>query len=87
MVESVVPLIKDEDKLVRRAGIEIINATKDPRTFNNSIKLTNDSAGWVRERAIDALAVLGNKKVGPALIKMLDKEDRKNEHYHPGRPS
>jgi HEAT repeat protein len=44
VVESVIPLIKDEDEFVRRAAFEIIKATKDPRTFNNLIKSMNDSA-------------------------------------------
>ncbi|MBA2490893.1 MAG: HEAT repeat domain-containing protein, partial [Gammaproteobacteria bacterium] len=72
VVESIVALIKDEDEFVRRAAIEIVNATKDPAMFDHLL-VSLDSDWWVQERAIDALAELGNKRAVPALIRMLDK--------------
>jgi HEAT repeat protein len=48
VVESIIPLIKNIDEFARRAAIEIINATKDPRTFKNLIESINDSDGWAK---------------------------------------
>ncbi|MEM9026292.1 MAG: hypothetical protein AAGB06_05100 [Verrucomicrobiota bacterium] len=42
--------------------MEIINATEDDSTYNALIGALEDSDWWVRERAVDGLANLGNKQ-------------------------
>ncbi|MEX1267339.1 MAG: protein kinase, partial [Woeseia sp.] len=58
---------------IRRAAIEILNATKDERAVSELIKATDDTDWWVRERAVDALSQIGNKEAIPKLVAMLGK--------------
>ncbi len=64
-------LIQDKDEDIRRSAIEIINATKDEMAVEHLMKATEDEDWWVRERAVDALAQIGNKKAVPKLVAML----------------
>ena len=66
-------LINDEDEDIRRTAIEILNATKDETAVEHLMGATDDSDWWVRERAVDALAEIGDKKAVPKLVSMLGK--------------
>jgi serine/threonine-protein kinase len=74
-VDAVLELIRDDDESIRRAAIEILNATKDERAFDHLVSALEDSDWWVRERAVDALAEIGNTQAVPSLLKMLKKKD------------
>ena len=73
---AVLELIKDKDENVRRAAIEIINTSPDKSTVDHLIAATKDDDWWVRERAADALAEIGDKRAIPALKEMLQRKDR-----------
>ncbi|MDH3768852.1 MAG: HEAT repeat domain-containing protein, partial [Gammaproteobacteria bacterium] len=76
VVDAVLQLIKDPDEDIRRAAIEILNATKDERAAKFLIEATRDEDWWVRERAVDALAEMGDKKAVPALMRMLNENEK-----------
>jgi tRNA A-37 threonylcarbamoyl transferase component Bud32 len=63
--------VRDKDEDIRRAAIEILNQTKDERAIDSLIQATRDSDWWVSERAVDALAEIGNKRAVPRLMEML----------------
>jgi hypothetical protein len=51
--------------------VEILNSVKDERAVAKLIEALKDPDWWVRERAADALANMGDTKAVPALIEML----------------
>jgi len=69
-------LIRDDDENIRRSAIEILNQTRDERAVKHLIAATADKDWWVRERAADALADIGNSDALPALMKMLDGNEK-----------
>jgi serine/threonine-protein kinase len=78
VVEAVLELIKDDDKEIRRAAIEILNQTKDERAVAQLIEATRDADWWVSERAVDALAEIGSTKALPRFVEMLSGGEAKS---------
>jgi serine/threonine-protein kinase len=76
VVDAVLDLIKDKDEDIRRAAIEILNSCGDKRAVNQLIEATKDKDWWVSERAADALAGIGDKRALPAIVAMLDRNDK-----------
>ena len=76
VVSAVLELIKDEDENIRRAAIEILNTCGDKRAIDHLIEATKDKDWWVSERAADALAGIGDKRALPAILSMLERNDR-----------
>ena len=76
VVDAVLELIKDKDEDIRRAAIEILNSCGDKRAVNHLIEATKDKDWWVSERAADALAGIGDKRALPAVVAMLDRNDK-----------
>ena len=76
VVSAVLELIKDKDEDIRRAAIEILNSCGDKRALDQLIEATKDKDWWVSERAADALAGIGDKKAVPAILDMLDRNDK-----------
>jgi serine/threonine-protein kinase len=75
VVEAVLDLIQDEDPFIRRSAVEILNTTSDERTFDALVNaVANDPDWWVRERAIDALAQLGDARAVPVLLPLLSQD-------------
>jgi serine/threonine-protein kinase len=75
VVEAVLDLMQDEDPFIRRSAVEILNTTSDERTFDALVNaVANDSDWWVRERAIDALAQLGDARAVPVLLPLLSQD-------------
>jgi serine/threonine-protein kinase len=61
---------------MRRTAVEILNTTKDARAYDYLTKALQDPDWWVRERAIDALANLGDTRAVPALIDILTSDSQ-----------
>jgi eukaryotic-like serine/threonine-protein kinase len=76
VVDAVLELVKDKDEDIRRAAIEILVACGDKRAVNNLIDATKDEDWWVSERAADALAGIGDKRAIPAIVAMIDRNDK-----------
>ncbi len=85
VVEAVIRLIGDEDPYIRRSAVEVMNALIEASTrrgdkaqvlrgFAPLLRALQDSDWWVRERAVDGLAELGDKRAVPILIRLLEKE-------------
>jgi eukaryotic-like serine/threonine-protein kinase len=75
VVEAVLDLMQDEDPFIRRSAVEILNTTSDDRTFDALVNaVANDPDWWVRERAIDALAQLGDTRAVPVLLPLLSQD-------------
>ncbi len=78
VIEAVLELVKDRDTFIRRCAIEILNTTcakiQDDRAFSSLAESLNDDDWWVRERAIDALAGLGDTRAVPKLLEMIERD-------------
>jgi serine/threonine-protein kinase len=53
-----------------------LNQTKDTSAVDSLIEATHDTDWWVSERAVDALAEIGNRKAVPRMLEMLRGESR-----------
>jgi serine/threonine-protein kinase len=76
VVDAVLELVKDKDENIQRAAIEILNTCGDKRAVQHLIEATKDKDWWVSERAADALAGIGDKKALPAILAMLERNDK-----------
>ena len=78
VIDAVLQILGDGtgDEFMRRTAVEILNTTKDARAFGYLVKALKDADWWVRERAIDALANLGNKEAVPHLVSLLMEDNQ-----------
>jgi HEAT repeat protein len=80
VVEAVLALVKDKDEFIRRCAIEILNTTRtqggEERTLNSLVGALDDEDWWVRERAIDALARIGDRRAVPALLQVMERDSK-----------
>jgi len=78
VVEAILTLVKDKDEFIRRCAIEILNRTGaqagKERTLGSLVGALDDEDWWVRERAIDALAGLGDPQAVPALVRVMERD-------------
>ncbi len=85
VVEAVIRLIGDDDPYIRRSAIEVMNALIEAsgrrgdksqvrRSFPHLLRALQDSDWWVRERAVDGLAELGDRRAVPILVRLLEQE-------------
>jgi hypothetical protein len=54
--------------------VEILNTTKDPRALKALVEALDDPDWWVQERAVDALAALGDRHAVPAFLRLLQRD-------------
>ena len=69
--DSIFPLLRKEDKQVRRRAVYILGKTAHPKSVNYLIKALEDEDIGVKERAIKALGILKKKETVPYLVKFL----------------
>lgn len=71
---AMIGLITADDELSRRTAVEVINTTRDERAREHLVGALQDSDWWVKERAIDALAVMGGKHSLKVLREVLEQD-------------
>ena len=76
VVDAVLELVTDKDENIRRSAIEILVTCNDKRALQHLMEATKDKDWWVSERAADALAGIGDARAVPAILKMLERNDR-----------
>lgn len=80
VVEAVVPLVKDKDEFIRRCAIEILNSnpahTAHEQVFQSLVEALDDEDWWVRERAIDALGVAGDRRAVAPLLRVMERDGK-----------
>jgi eukaryotic-like serine/threonine-protein kinase len=72
LVETTLTLLQDEDTFIRQCVFEIIHTLKDERAFTALVGILRDKD--VRERAVEALAALQDKRAVPMFIRMLERD-------------
>jgi twitching motility protein PilT len=69
LTRHVIAYLDDESDVLRRYAIEVLMRIKDPRSVGALVRTANqDSDWWVRERAIECLGKLGDKRVIPHIV-------------------
>jgi len=64
--------LSDPSDVVRRFAVEAFFRLKDPETLGLLVQTaTEDSDWWVRERAIEAVAAIGDQRAVPHLVHMM----------------
>lgn len=73
IVGTVLSLLKEEDSFIRQCAFEILHTVKDEQAFGSLVRALKDKE--IRERAVDALTALGDKRAVPVFISMLEGDD------------
>lgn len=67
--------LRDRSEIIRRYGIELLVRLNEPRAIGALVRAaTGDSDWWVRERAIEALGNLGDKRSVPYIVDLMNKD-------------
>jgi len=78
VVEAVLSLVKDKDEFIRRCAVEILITTKvqtgGEAVVSSLMDALGDADWWVRERAIDALGGLGDRRAVVPLIRVMEQD-------------
>ena len=78
VVEAVLSLVKDQDEFIRRCAIEILITTRTQEggaaVLPSLLEALDDGDWWVKERAIDALAGLGDKRAVLPLLRVMEQD-------------
>ncbi len=78
VVEAVLSLVKDRDEFIRRCAVEILIASKThaggESVLSSLLEALGDADWWVRERAIDALAGLGDRRAVVPLLRVMEQD-------------
>jgi HEAT repeat protein len=78
VVEAVLSLVKDKDEFIRRCAVEILITTRvktgGEAIFTCLVDALDDGDWWVRERAIDALASLGDQRAVAPLVRVMEQD-------------
>jgi serine/threonine-protein kinase len=73
IVGTVLSLLKEEDSFIRQCAFEILHTVKDEQAFGSLVRALKDKE--IRERAVDALTALGDKRAIPVFVSMLEGDD------------
>ena len=64
--------LADESEVIRRFAVEVLGRLKDPDTLGVVLRVaTEDANWWVRERAVEALAAIGDARAVPHLVNLM----------------
>ena len=78
VAEAVLALVKDRDEFIRRCAVEILISSKvragGEAVLSSLLEALDDPDWWVRERAIDALATLGDGRAVPPLVRIVEQD-------------
>jgi serine/threonine-protein kinase len=78
VIEAVLSLVKDKDEFIRRCAVEILITTRvktgGEAIFTSLVDALDDGDWWVRERAIDALAGLGDLRAVPPPVRVMEQD-------------
>ena len=76
LTKHVVGLMSDESAVVRRYSVDMLMRLKDPNSLGALVRVVQaDDDWWVRERAVEAIGALGDKRAVPYIIDFLHKEE------------
>jgi twitching motility protein PilT len=65
--------LQANSEIIRRWAIEVLGRIKDPQAVGLLVRLAQqDEDWWVREKAIEALGELGDKRVTPYLLDLMN---------------
>jgi len=72
LVPHVVPFLTDPSPLLRRFAVDVLLRLKAPEALGALVRTSrDDSDWWVRERAIEAIAALGDPRAVPYVVNLL----------------
>ena len=64
--------LHDPSEVIRRFAVEVLGRLKDPDTLGVVLRTaTEDANWWVRERAIEALAAIGEPRAIPQIVNLM----------------
>ena len=66
--------LQDPSDVVRRFACEVFGRLKDPNTIGTLVKVAREDADWwVRERAVEAVAAMGDLRAVPHILDIMEK--------------
>ncbi len=74
LARHLAPYLNDERDVIRRFAIAGLSRLRDPRTIGSFVRTAlNDADWWVREKAIEAIAELADKRAIPYILEILQR--------------
>jgi twitching motility protein PilT len=73
LTRHVVAYLNDDSDVIRRYAVEVLMRIRDPRSVGALVRAAQeDKDWWVRERAVEAIGVLGEVRAVPHVIAMAE---------------
>ncbi|MGC9984948.1 MAG: PilT/PilU family type 4a pilus ATPase [Polyangia bacterium] len=75
LTRHLVSYLQDPSDIVRRYAVDALLRLKDPAAVGALVRAAqSDSDWWVRERAIEAVGAIGDRRTIPYIVDLLDRE-------------
>ena len=75
LTRHIVQFLNDERAVIRRWAVEVLMRMRDPRSLGALVRAAGeDEDWWVRERAVECMGEIGDRRVLPHIIKLADSD-------------
>jgi len=75
LTRHIVGFLNDERAVIRRWAVEVLMRMKDPRSLGALVRAAGeDEDWWVRERAVECMGEIGDRRVLPHIVKLADSD-------------
>ncbi|TMA20168.1 MAG: PilT/PilU family type 4a pilus ATPase, partial [Deltaproteobacteria bacterium] len=72
LTPHMVPLLSDESDVIRRFAVNVLGRLKDPKALRSLVQTaTQDPDWWVKETAIEAVALINDERAIPYLVHIM----------------
>ena len=72
LTPHMVPLLADPSDVIRRFAVNVLGRVKDPKALRALVQTaTQDADWWVKETAIEAVALIGDARAVPYLVHIM----------------
>ena len=73
LTRHIVGFLTDERAVIRRWAVEVLMRMRDPRSLGALVRAAGeDEDWWVRERAVECMGEIGDRRVLPHIVKLAD---------------
>ena len=72
LTPHIVPMLQDPSDVIRRFAVNVLGRLKDPKALRSLVQTaTSDPDWWVKETAIEAVAVINDPRAVPYLVHIM----------------
>jgi twitching motility protein PilT len=76
LTQHIVGYLQDPSDVVRRYAVDVLMRLKDPKGLGALVRTAmGDTDWWVRERAVEAIALLNDQRAVPYIVEIMNKTE------------